>query len=135
MLRQYLTFNGAQIVGSLGDFSHPNIPKTGHGLYLVVSHKTPRSQIPSTDDMAFECEVVTDMWLERCLDAKTFVSPESHVANTPIPVFPIPGQYPFSLHYVHSNRILGFQGLKICSTGFMRIDLLHLSKLVNLIGE
>lgn len=25
--------------------------------------------------------------------------------------------------------------MKICSTGFVRIDLLHLSKLVNLIGE
>ncbi|BCR89974.1 BRCT domain protein [Aspergillus chevalieri] len=118
VLRQHLTFNGAQIVGSLSDFSHPDIPKTGHGLYIVVSHKTPRTQVPSTDDMAFECEVVTDMWLERCLDAKAFVSPESHVANTPVPGFPIPG----------------FQGLKICSTGFVRIDLLHLSKLVNLIG-
>lgn len=91
MLRQHLTFNGAQIVGSLNDFSHPDIPKTGHGLYIVVSHRIPRSQIPSTDDMAFECEVVTDMWLERCLDAKAFVSPESHVANMPVPVFPVPG--------------------------------------------
>lgn len=25
--------------------------------------------------------------------------------------------------------------MKICSTGFVRIDLLHLSKLVNLIGK
>ena len=91
MLRQHLTFNGAHIVGSLSDFCHPDIPKIGHGLYIVVSHKTPRSQVPSTDDMAFECEVVTDMWLERCLDAKAFVSPESHVANMPVPVFPVPG--------------------------------------------
>lgn len=91
VLRQHLMFNGAQIMGSLSDFSHPDIPKTGHGLYIIVSHRTPRSEIPSTDDMAFECEIVTDMWLERCLDAKTLVSPESHVANTPVPTFPMPG--------------------------------------------
>ena len=96
VLRQHLTLNGAEVVSSLSDFSRPDIPKTGHGLYIIVSHRTPRSQIPSTDDMAFECDVVTDMWLERCLDAKSFVSPESHVANTPVPIFPISGQFPIS---------------------------------------
>ncbi|KAF9893249.1 Topoisomerase (DNA) II binding protein 1 [Aspergillus nanangensis] len=83
-----------------------------------IPYTLPRAKVPSTDDMAFECEVVTDMWLERCLDAKALVPPESHVANTPISGFPIKG----------------FSGMKICSTGFSRIDLLHLSKLVSLIG-
>lgn len=41
-----------------------------------------------------------------------------------------------SVFFVHlSNFTLGFEGMKICSTGFVRIDLLHLSKLVNLIGD
>lgn len=31
--------------------------------------------------------------------------------------------------------MVGFDGMKICSTGFARIDLLHLSKLVSLMGE
>ncbi|KAL3254525.1 hypothetical protein ABHI18_008905 [Aspergillus niger] len=118
VLRDHLSFNGAELVGSLSEFSRPDIPKRGHGLYTIVPYKMPRSQVPSTDDLAFECEVVTDMWLERCLDAKTLVPPESHTANTPIPSFPIKG----------------FAGLKVCSTGFSRIDLLHLSKLVNLVG-
>ncbi|KAE8139901.1 BRCT domain-containing protein [Aspergillus pseudotamarii] len=118
VLRQHLSFNGAQLVGSLSEFSRPDIPKRGHGLYTIVPYKMPRAQVPSTDDLAFECEVVTDMWLERCLDAKALVPPESHIANTPIPRFPIPG----------------FDGMKICSTGVSRIDLLHLSKLVGLIG-
>jgi DNA replication regulator DPB11 len=61
----------------------------------MVPYKTPRSEIPSTDDLAFECEIVTDMWLERCLDARTLVPPESHVASTPFPKFPIPGEFPF----------------------------------------
>ncbi|KAJ5101939.1 hypothetical protein NUU61_004161 [Penicillium alfredii] len=118
VLHQHLQFNGAQLVDSLSDFSSPRIPKTGHGLYIIVPYKTPKSEVPSTDDMAFECEVVTDMWLERCLDARSLVSPESHVASTPFPRFPIPG----------------FSGMRVCSTGFARIDLLHLSKLVNLMG-
>ncbi|CAL5870835.1 uncharacterized protein PFLUO_LOCUS5076 [Penicillium psychrofluorescens] len=118
VLRHHLQFNGAQLVDSLSEFSRPSIPKTGRGLYIMVPYKTPRSEIPSTDDMAFECEIVTDMWLERCLDARTLVPPESHVASTPFPKFPIPG----------------FSGMRICSTGFARIDLLHLSKLVDLMG-
>ncbi|KAL2011392.1 hypothetical protein VTN00DRAFT_4110 [Thermoascus crustaceus] len=118
VLQHHLQFNGATVVGSLSEFSSLNIPKTGHGLYIIVPFKLPRSEIPSTEDMAFECEVVTDMWLERCLDAKSLVPPESHVTSTPFPRFPIPE----------------FRGLRICSTGFARIDLLHLSKLVNIMG-
>ncbi|KAL2838807.1 hypothetical protein BJY01DRAFT_32462 [Aspergillus pseudoustus] len=118
VLREHLSFNGAQLVDSLSEFSRPDIPKTGDGIYIIVPYKTPQSQGPSTEDLAFECETVTDMWLERCLDAKTLVSPESHIANTPLPSFPING----------------LSGMKICSTGFSRIDLLHLSKLVNLVG-
>ncbi len=118
VLRNHLSFNGAQLVDSLRDFSRPDIPKKGHGLYIIVPYKTPRSSVPSTDDLAFECDVVTDMWLERCLDSKTLVSPESHIANTPIPSFPVKG----------------LSGMNICSTGFSRIDLLHLSKLVTLVG-
>ncbi|KAF7588990.1 hypothetical protein BBP40_004957 [Aspergillus hancockii] len=118
VLRHHLSFNGAQLVGSLSEFSRPDIPKRGHDLYTIVPYKLPRTEIPSTDDLAFECEVVTDMWLERCLDAKALVPPESHIANTPVPRFPVPG----------------FNGLKICSTGVSRIDLLHLVKLVSLLG-
>ncbi|KAL6237256.1 hypothetical protein BDW75DRAFT_89551 [Aspergillus navahoensis] len=118
VLRNHLSFNGAQLVDSLSEFSRPDIPKKGQGLYIIVPYKITRSSVPSTDDLAFECEVVTDMWLERCLDTKTLVSPESHLANTPISFFPIKS----------------LSGMNICSTGFSRIDLLHLSKLVNLVG-
>lgn len=118
VLRYHLQSNGAQLVGSISEFASQDIPKRGNGLYTIVPYKTHRRDIPSTDDLAFDCEVVTDMWLERCLDAKTLVSVESHVACTPVPKFPIPE----------------FQNMKICSTGVARIDLLHLSKLVDLLG-
>lgn len=105
VLRHHLQFNGAQCVESLSEFSRPSIPKTGQGLYIIVPYKTPRSEIPSTDDLAFECEVVTDMWLEKCLDARALVPPESHVASTPFPKFPLPGRLlPARKRRLESNR-------------------------------
>lgn len=92
VLRHHLQYNGAQCVDSLSEFSSPSIPKTGQGLYVMVPYKTPTSEVPSTDELAFECEVVTDMWLERCLDARTLVPPEAHVASTPFQKIPIPGK-------------------------------------------
>jgi DNA replication regulator DPB11 len=99
----------------------------------MVPYQTPRSEIPSTDDMAFECEVVTEMWLERCIDARAFVPPESHVASTPFPKFPIPGEIS-SASFLTALTDQGFPEMRICSTGFGRIDLLHLRKLVELMG-
>lgn len=100
----------------------------------MVPYQTPRSEIPSTDEMAFECEIVTEMWLERCIDARAFVPPESHVASTPFPKFPIPGEVPSNAIFIHALIIIGFPELRVCSTGFGRIDLLHLRKLVELMG-
>ncbi|CRG84453.1 DNA topoisomerase 2-binding protein 1-A [Talaromyces islandicus] len=118
VLRHHLTMNGAQLVNHLNDFSSHKFPKTDEGLYIITSHKIPRSEVPSTDDMAFRCEIVTDLWLERCLDSRALVSPEAHVTSTPFPKLPI----------------FGFEGMKICSTGFTGLDLLHLSRLVNATG-
>ena len=63
----------------------------------MVPYQTPGQDIPSTDDLAFECEVVTDMWLEKCLHSRSLVPPELHVASTPFPKFPIPGKSPETL--------------------------------------
>ncbi|KAJ6144936.1 hypothetical protein N7470_008831 [Penicillium chermesinum] len=79
VLTRHLEFNGALCTDSLSEFASPTIPKTGQGLYIMVPYQTPRSKIPSTDELAFEY-------------------------------------------------------LRICSTGFGGIDLLHVSKLVNLMG-
>ena len=91
MLQHHFQFNGARIVNSMSEFARPDIPKDGRGLYIIVPHTMLKADVPSSDDLAFDCEVVTDMWLERCLDAKSFVAPESHVASTPFLVAPLPG--------------------------------------------
>jgi hypothetical protein len=58
------------------------------------------------------------MWIERCLAYKTYVDPDEHPVGRPVGKFPIDG----------------FRDLTINSTGFEGIDLLHLSKLVKLVG-
>lgn len=77
----------------LNDFSSHDIPKDGESLYIIASYKIPRSEVPCTDDKGFSCKVVTDMWLERCLDTKALVSPETHVTSTPFPRLPLNGEF------------------------------------------
>ena len=58
------------------------------------------------------------MWAERCLQSKQLFEPDDHILSRPIQVFPIPG----------------FENLVINSTGVADINLLHVSKIVVLLG-
>ncbi|EFR04686.1 S-M checkpoint control protein rad4 [Nannizzia gypsea CBS 118893] len=113
ILEIHLTAQDARISPSLDD-----LLKHDNQLFVLVPYSLPRREIPGIDDDLDELEIVTDMWVERCLRNQAFVAPEAHITSTPFPKFPIPA----------------FQGMKICSTGFSGIDLLHLSKLINLLG-
>ncbi|KAI1958358.1 DNA helicase [Ophidiomyces ophidiicola] len=86
--------------------------------YILIPYNTPPSEIPSTTSSNDDVQIVTDMWVEKCLHSNAFLPPEAHTTSTPIPRFPI----------------LAFENLTICSTGFTGIDLLHLCKLVRLLG-
>jgi hypothetical protein len=90
VLHHHLQFNGAHIIDSFGEKLNHYTP-TSQSFYAIVPYKMPRSEIPSAEDMVVEYKIVTDMWLERCLEAKAIVPPESHVTSTPFPQFPIPG--------------------------------------------
>lgn len=100
----------------------------------MVPFQTPRSQVPSTDDMAFECEIVTNMWLEKCLHAKALVSPDSYIPSIPFLTVPIPGKTTGATNVKLVLTNTGFSGMRISSTGFGGIELLHLSKIANLMG-
>ncbi|KAL1955407.1 hypothetical protein VTO42DRAFT_8563 [Malbranchea cinnamomea] len=119
ILRSHLLSHDARIVSSLQELLDTSTNPSGTGIYILVPYNLPRSQMPSIDeDTEPHPEIVTDMWIEKCLHSHSFVPPESHITSTPVPRFPIPA----------------FQGMTICSTGFSGIDLLHLSKLVKLLG-
>lgn len=100
----------------------------------MVPFQTPRSEVPSTDDMAFECEIVTNMWLEKCLHAKALVPPDSYIPSIPFPNIPIPGKTPGATNATLILTNAGFPGMRISSTGFGGIELLHLSKIAHLMG-
>ncbi|KAL9026162.1 MAG: hypothetical protein Q9196_005129, partial [Gyalolechia fulgens] len=86
--------------------------------FLLVPHNISNERIPPTAASMHRPAVVTDMWIERNLHRKRYISPEANITNTPFPRFPIPG----------------FDRLVVCSTGFEDVDLLHMSKAVKLMG-
>ncbi|KAK2767044.1 hypothetical protein FQN54_006362 [Arachnomyces sp. PD_36] len=118
VLQNHLISNGAEISPSLDELSPLSSLGPIKEMYIAVPYDMPRSKLPMTDHLGFDPEIVTDMWIERCLSTRKLVPPEAHITSTPFPKFPIPA----------------FQGLRICSTGFANIDLLHVSKLVKLMG-
>ena len=115
-MRNVLKDNGAFLVDSLIDMN--TLPGMVRGLFVIVPYHMPRTDVPSIDAVHPTPKVVTDMWIERCLAYKVYLDPDKHPTSTPVRKFPIEG----------------FEDLTINSTGFEGIDLLHLSKLVRLVG-
>jgi DNA replication regulator DPB11 len=87
-------------------------------LLIIVPYSHPSSDLPSVEHVQFPPMVITEFWVERCLTSKQFFEPDEHILNRPLPVFPIPG----------------FEKLIVNSTGIADIDLLHLSKVVKVLG-
>lgn len=116
-MQEHILSNDGEVLESLTDLA---ISATSHlyRLYLIVPHSHPFSAIPPVKHLDSPPEVVTDMWAERCLQSKQLFEPDDHVLSRPIQVFPIPG----------------FEKLVINSTGVADIDLLHVSKIVVLLG-
>jgi DNA replication regulator DPB11 len=94
------------------------LPDMVRGLFVIVPYNMPETGIPSVEAVHPTPRVVTDMWIERCLAYKTYIDPDEHAVGRPVGKFPIDG----------------FRDLTINSTGFEGVDLLHLSKLVKLVG-
>jgi twin BRCT domain len=88
------------------------------GSFVIVPYNMPGTDIPSVEAVHPTPRVVTDMWIERCLAYKTYIDPDEHPVGRPVGKFPIDG----------------FRDLTINSTGFEGVDLLHVSKLVKLVG-
>ncbi|KAK2798625.1 hypothetical protein FQN50_008783 [Emmonsiellopsis sp. PD_5] len=112
ILETHLLSRDAKIVPSRKALVGNTPADNSSNMYILVPYNLPRSKIPSIDDFEDELEIVTDLWIEKCLHNNSLVPPEAHITSTPFPKFPIP----------------------VCSTGFSGIDLLHLSKLVKVMG-
>lgn len=111
ILARHLSSHGARLISSLSEFSEGNA-------YLLVPHSTHKIEIYGVHEKGYKPQAVTDLWIERCLHRKRFVDPSENIMSTPLQCFPI----------------TGFEKLNVSSTGFQGIDLLHVSKAVNLMG-
>lgn len=60
-------------------------------LYMLVPYTLPQLDIPSTANSDDGIDIVTDMWIEKCLYSNSFVPPEANITSTPIFKFPLPG--------------------------------------------
>ncbi|KAI5296261.1 hypothetical protein KEM52_004816 [Ascosphaera acerosa] len=129
ILTKHMTFHDAKIVNSIRELgsassSSPAVDggTTSHPLshrFIIVPFSCPRARLPSTDGLAGpRPSFVNDLWVEKCLHQNRFIPPDEHAACTPFPTFPVPG----------------FHNLIVSSTGFSGIDLLHLVKVVKLMG-
>lgn len=113
ILEGHLRSHGANIVSDCSQLeSFPN------SSYLLVPHTTSRSDAPVMSNINHKPGMVTDLWVERCLYLKYLEDPFAKVTSTPFYRFPI----------------AGFESMRVCSTAFQGIDLLHVSKAVKLMG-
>jgi DNA replication regulator DPB11 len=118
VLCRHLVSQGAEVVGSLDELrSVSNLDPPAH-LFMVVPHDLPISKHPDLPLSQLLIRKITVWWVEKCIHDKKFIDPDQCIIGRPFPVFPI----------------VGFQGISVCSSGFSGIDLLHLTKAINLIG-
>ncbi|KAL8944688.1 MAG: hypothetical protein Q9216_000256 [Gyalolechia sp. 2 TL-2023] len=117
ILHKHLLSHGAEILPDQLSFTPATMSIAGNE-FLLVPHTISKEHIPPTVESMHQPTVVTDMWVERNLHRKQYISPEANITNTPFQRFPI----------------VGFSHLVICSTGFEDVDLLHMSKAVKLMG-
>ncbi|WEW61119.1 DNA helicase [Emydomyces testavorans] len=90
ILKTHLLSRDGEIVPSINELSKIDGGEDNKQ-YILVPYNLPQSDIPSTADSEDDIEIVTDMWIEKCLHSNSFVPPEAHTTSTPVPKFPIPG--------------------------------------------
>ncbi|KAI9795435.1 MAG: hypothetical protein M1833_007034 [Piccolia ochrophora] len=117
VLKAHLLSHDAELSSSMAELSQATQNKRASEGYLMIPHDSQELQRPQLPCSEIRLKTVTEWWLERCLYRKRVIDPDEDVASQPL-------RYP----------IKGFEKLRICSTGFSGVDLLHICKLVQLLG-
>ncbi|KAF2873874.1 hypothetical protein BDV95DRAFT_541299 [Massariosphaeria phaeospora] len=116
ILRQHLDSNGASVPRDPTELS--TLPSDDVKLgYLVLPHDAAVDRTSLPQATRGLC-LVTNWWVERCLYGKCLVDPTHHLLCNPFDRF----------------GINGFNSLTVHSTGFIGIELLHVTKVVTLMG-
>lgn len=115
ILNKHLSSNGARTSTTqeeLESFSEDDICDG----FLVTPHDTLEEQLLPLPDVRMQR--VTEWWIEVCLHQRTLVDPSQSLLCEPF----------------FDGPIEGLQGVVVCSSGFQPIQILHLSKLLPLLG-
>ncbi|KAF2453635.1 BRCT domain-containing protein [Lineolata rhizophorae] len=113
----HLSANGAEVILSTEELEGFTGDDLQRG-YLILPHNKPfgDAQIPKA---AEPMQIVTEWWVESCLARKMLLGPSEGLFLQPFP---------------HARVSAGFEGVTICSTSFTDLDLLHVTRAVNLMG-
>ncbi|KAI9718379.1 MAG: hypothetical protein M1812_004100 [Candelaria pacifica] len=116
ILGNHLRSHDGDVATSLDTFSRPVPNLLESTAYLVVPHNFSAEQLPLFRNSG--ASIVTEWWVEQCLHRKSLIDPMQSVLSTPFSKLPIPA----------------FTGMIVCSTSFSGVDLLHVAKVVTLMG-
>ncbi|KAI4932891.1 hypothetical protein J4E85_003294 [Alternaria conjuncta] len=116
ILRQHLESNGAHVIHAT-DLNNAPSDDLRRG-YFVIPHDVEVDSAALPGRAGEHINLATNWWVERCLYGKRLVDPSDDVLSRPF----------------EKLSISGFSGLTINSTGFSGIELLHVTKVVTLMG-
>ena len=116
ILCNHLLPQDAEISTTMGELVAPS--SSPIRLFRVVPSSLPVSEQPELPPSDVQVTTVTEWWVERCLHHKKFMDPGEHVIGRPFPAFPIPE----------------FKDLTVSTAAFSGIDLLHVTRAVELLG-
>ncbi|KAI4630456.1 hypothetical protein J4E80_001391 [Alternaria sp. BMP 0032] len=116
ILRQHLESNGAHVIHAT-DLNNAPSDDLRRG-YFVIPHDVEVDSAALPGRAGEHMNLATNWWVERCLYGKRLVDPSDDVLSRPF----------------EKLSISGFSGLTINSTGFSGIELLHVTKVVTLMG-
>ncbi|KAF2705857.1 hypothetical protein K504DRAFT_493711 [Pleomassaria siparia CBS 279.74] len=116
ILQQHLDSNGATVIRNHAEIEHVSSDDLRRG-FLVVPHDVP-VDLTLLPEGAGKMSLATNWWVERCLHGKRLVNPTDNVLCRPF----------------NNLGISGFDDLIINSTAFAGIELLHVTKVVALMG-
>ncbi|KAI8932012.1 hypothetical protein NX059_010907 [Plenodomus lindquistii] len=116
ILRQHLSSHGARVL-STSDLNNISNDDMTLG-FLIVPHDAEVDLAPIPDRAGSLVNIVSNWWVERCLHGKRLIDPADDVLSRPF----------------GKLSVSGFSGLTVNSTGFAGIELLHVTKVVALLG-
>lgn len=114
LLRQHLESQDAEVECDVAVFSQQSTTSDIDAKFTIIPHSSSDEEVRSVPQTT-DTQLVTELWVEKCLHSKAYIEPQS-------------------IHGPFKHPVAGFDKLSISSTGFEGVDLMHVTKIVKLLG-